>query len=127
VQYAFIFHMIGPTDLLHPSPASQFKTFQVFVSRESIKVFVSVFGKTLSRKSKSVVDFPFAFDITEQWPLKPLLAGLLLYDHEPDRAEVHKSWALNRRGDYLFCMVLPKFLVPQGESCFMPSFWRLQF
>jgi hypothetical protein len=90
-------------------------------------VFVSVFGKTLSTKSKSVVVFPFAFDITEQWPLKPLQSGLLLYDHEPDRAEMHKSWALNRRSDYLFCMVLLKFLVPQGESCFMSSFWRLQF
>ena len=30
-QYIFISHMIGPNDLLHPSPASHFKTFQVFL------------------------------------------------------------------------------------------------
>jgi hypothetical protein len=27
----FISHMIGPTDLLHPSPTPHFKTFQVFL------------------------------------------------------------------------------------------------
>ena len=30
-QYFFISHMISPTDLLHPSPAPHFKTFQVFL------------------------------------------------------------------------------------------------
>ena len=29
----FISHMVGPTDLLHPSPAPHFKTFQVFLIR----------------------------------------------------------------------------------------------
>ena len=50
----------------------------------------------------------------------------MLYDQEPARAEVHKSRALNRRSTK-FCMVLPKLLVPQGESCFMSSSWCLEF
>jgi hypothetical protein len=31
MQYFFISHTIGPTDLLHPSPTPHFKTFQVFL------------------------------------------------------------------------------------------------
>jgi hypothetical protein len=31
MQYFLISHMIGPTDLLHPSPAPHYKTFQVFL------------------------------------------------------------------------------------------------
>jgi hypothetical protein len=30
-SYFFISHMIGPTDLFHPSPAPHFKTFQLFL------------------------------------------------------------------------------------------------
>ena len=30
-QHFFISHIIGPTDLLHPSPAPHFKTFQLFL------------------------------------------------------------------------------------------------
>jgi len=32
MYYIFIFHMISPTDFLHPSPASHFKTFQLFLT-----------------------------------------------------------------------------------------------
>ena len=31
LRYYFIFYMISPTDLFHPSPASYFKTFHVFL------------------------------------------------------------------------------------------------
>jgi hypothetical protein len=31
VQYFFISHTIGPTDLLHSSPAPHFKTFQILL------------------------------------------------------------------------------------------------
>ena len=31
LQYFFISHMIGPTDLFHPSPAPHFRPFQVFL------------------------------------------------------------------------------------------------
>jgi len=30
-QHFLISHMIGPTDLLHPSPAPHFKTFQAYI------------------------------------------------------------------------------------------------
>lgn len=31
MQYVFIFHKIGPTDVLYSSPAQNFKTLKVFL------------------------------------------------------------------------------------------------
>jgi hypothetical protein len=44
------------------------------------------FWKRLSRKSKNVVVFPFAFHIAVQQPFRPLWSHLLLHDHEPSQA-----------------------------------------
>jgi hypothetical protein len=43
-------------------------------------MYISVFGKRLSRKSNNVVVFPFAFHIAVQQLFKPLWLRLLLYD-----------------------------------------------
>jgi len=32
MQYFFVFYTIGAADILHPSPAPRFKTFQVFLN-----------------------------------------------------------------------------------------------
>jgi len=50
--------------------------------------YLSIFGKRLSRKSNSVVVFPFAFHIAVQQPFKPLWSHLLLYDLESSQASV---------------------------------------
>jgi len=36
--------MIGPTDLLHPSPAPHFKTFQVFLIRPPFHTWIKHTG-----------------------------------------------------------------------------------
>jgi hypothetical protein len=60
-----------------------------FVCRGSISyiyIYISVFGKRLSRKGNNVVVFPFAFHIAVQLLFKPLWSRLLLYDLEPSQA-----------------------------------------
>jgi hypothetical protein len=47
MKYFFIFHTIGSTDLLHPSPAPHFKTFQMFL--------FSVPGVQVSAPSRAVL------------------------------------------------------------------------
>jgi hypothetical protein len=49
---------------------------------EASRIF---FGERLSRKSRNVVVFPFAFHIAVQQLLKPLWSRLLLCDHEPSQ------------------------------------------
>jgi hypothetical protein len=53
---------------------------------EASRIYISVFGKRLSRKSNNVVVFPFAFHIAVQQPFKQLWPHLLLYDLKPSRA-----------------------------------------
>ena len=36
-------HMIGPTDLLHPSPVAHFKTFQAFLICKAVNIFTKYF------------------------------------------------------------------------------------
>jgi hypothetical protein len=49
-------------------------------------MYISVFGKRLSRKSNNVVIFLFAFHNAVQQPFKPLRSRLLLHDLEPSQA-----------------------------------------
>jgi hypothetical protein len=58
----------------------------LFCLQRKILVCVSVFGKRLSRKSKNMVVFPFAFHVAVQQPFKLLWSSLLLYDLEPAQA-----------------------------------------
>ena len=58
----------------------------VLSQEEASRIYVSVFGDRLSRKSNNVVVFPFVFHIAVQQPFKPLWSRLLLYDLEPFQA-----------------------------------------
>jgi hypothetical protein len=58
----------------------------VLFPEEASRMYSSVFGKRLPRKSNNVVVFLFAFHIAVQQPFKPLWSRLLLYDHEPSQA-----------------------------------------
>jgi hypothetical protein len=69
------------------------------------KLSFSVFEERLSRKSYNVEDFPFAFHIPVQQPLKPLWSPLLLCDHEPSQAST-----------FLCFMSLLMSLLPTSEE-----------
>ena len=79
---------------------------------------ISVFGKSLSRKSNNVVVFPFAFHVAVQQPFKPLWSRLLLYHLEPSQA----SFPLRFKS--LLMMLLPaskEFLSKFPSSRYLSS------
>jgi len=54
----------------------------VLAPEEESRKYISVFGKSLSRKSNNVLVFPFAFHIAVLQTFKPLWSRLLLYNLE---------------------------------------------
>ena len=58
-QYLCIFHMIGPTELLHPSPPPHFKIFQVFLICCAPNVAFHSYPRPLKSNSNLVMKWVF--------------------------------------------------------------------
>jgi hypothetical protein len=79
--------VVSPVESLPPGDSNRGVVYlRIVLSPEEASHICLCFWKRLSRKSNSVVVFPFAFHIAVQQLFRPLWSRLLLHNHEPSRA-----------------------------------------